>query len=341
MDVWIPTNMQFFAGLNSPIDTNAGGWANYDETIPALYGNYVYETAKIELEGGLRLEYVSVDYEVNPNHNTYKSDGYAYTQPFPNVRFAYKINDNNKISLFYNRRVDRPNEVDIRIFPKYDEPELIKVGNPTLKPQFTNTFELGYKNVLPKGSFYTAFYHRITDGTITRIATQVPNSVLLYNIFQNAGRSFNTGLEVIWQHTPSKLMRYTLSANVYQNTIEAFSVTNKYPTLITYISARQQRTSGNVKFNTLLQMKNGFEAQISAVYLAPDIIPQGTIDSRFGLDFGIKKAIQKGKGELFLNATDVFNTMQITKEIMGTTFKLKSTDYNETQVVRVGYNLKF
>jgi outer membrane receptor protein involved in Fe transport len=195
--------------------------------------------------------------------------------------------------------------------------------------------------VLPKGSFYTALYHRITDGTITRIATQVPNSVLLYNIFQNAGRSNNTGLEVIWQHNPSKLMSYTVSANIYQNTIEAFSVTNKYPALITYTSAQQQRTSGNAKFNTLLHLKNGFETQISAVYLAPDIIPQGTIDSRFSLDFGVKKAIQKGKGELFLNATDVLNTMQISKEIMGSTFTLKSTDYFETQVVRVGYNLKF
>ena len=337
----IPTNMQFFAGLNSPIDTKAGGWANYYETIPALYGNYVFETQKIEVEGGIRLEYVKVDYEVNPDHNTYKTDGYAYTQPFPNLRFAYKINENNKLSLFYNRRVDRPNEVDIRIFPKYDEPELIKVGNPTLKPQFTNTVELGYKNVLSKGSFYTALYHRIIDGTITRIATQVPNSVLLYNIFQNAGRSFNTGLEVIFQQNLSKLMGFTASANIYQNTINPFSVTNKYPVPTIYASKKQQRTSGNVKLSTLLHLPKGFETQISAVYLAPDIIPQGQIDSRFAIDLGFKKAIQKGKGELFLNATDIFNTMQIKKEITGTTFTLLSTDYYETQVVRLGYSYKF
>ncbi|WP_147206431.1 outer membrane beta-barrel family protein, partial [Segetibacter aerophilus] len=141
----IPINMQFFPGLNSPIDFQAGGFAEYRETIPAVYGNYVYESNKFELEAGLRIEYVRVDYEVNPNHNTYKSDGYTYTQPFPNVRLAYKLNDNNKISLFYNRRVDRPNEVDIRIFPKYDEPELLKVGNPALRPQFTNSLEFGYK----------------------------------------------------------------------------------------------------------------------------------------------------------------------------------------------------
>ena len=337
----IPVNMQFFAGVNSPLDTNAGGWANYYETIPALYGNYVFETTQFEFEGGIRGEYVHVDYKVNPNHNTYKSDGYAYAQPFPNVRFAYKIDDNNKLSLFYNRRVDRPNEVDIRIFPKYDEPELIKVGNPTLQPQFTNTVELGFKKILPKGSFYTALYHRIIDGTITRIATQVPGSVLLYNIFQNAGRSYNTGMEIIFQQNAAKWAAFTVSANVYQNTINAFTVTNQYPAPIVYTSEKQQNTSGNIKLNTLLHLPKGFEAQIAAVYLAPDIVPQGKIYSRYALDLGIKNTIQKGRGELFLNATDILNTLQVKKEINGATFTLYSTDFYETQVVRVGYSYKF
>ena len=337
----IPVNMQFFAGLNSPIDTHAGGWANYYETIPAVYGNYVYETQKIEVEGGIRVEYVKISYDVNPNHNTYKSDGYDYFQPFPNVRFAYKMNENNKISLFYNRRVDRANEVDIRIFPKYDEPELIKVGNPTLKPQFTNTLEMGYKNILPKGSFYTALYHRITDGTITRIATKVPNSVLLYNIFQNAGRSYNTGIEVIFQQTASKLLSFTASANLYKNTINAFSITNKYPVPTLFTAKKQEGTSGNLKLNTLWHLPNGFETQATAVYLAPDIIPQGKIKERFSIDLGIKKQIQKGKGELFFNATDLFNTLRIEKIIEGNGFQLNSADYYETQVYRIGYNYKW
>ncbi|HPI81415.1 MAG TPA: outer membrane beta-barrel protein, partial [Cyclobacteriaceae bacterium] len=42
---YIPTNMVFVPGLNSPLDVGAGGWANYRETIPALYGNYVFEAA--------------------------------------------------------------------------------------------------------------------------------------------------------------------------------------------------------------------------------------------------------------------------------------------------------
>ena len=92
--------MDFQAGANSVLDTNAGGWATLQRNYSALYGNYVFENAKWEAELGLRVEYVKIDYKVNPNHNTYTSDGYDYTQPFPNFRLAYKINDHNKLSLF-------------------------------------------------------------------------------------------------------------------------------------------------------------------------------------------------------------------------------------------------
>jgi outer membrane receptor protein involved in Fe transport len=337
----IPTNMQFIPGVNSVLDTNAGGWATYKELIPAVYGNYIFENKKWEAELGLRLEYVKIQYDVNPNHNTYKSDRYNYTQPFPNARLAYKINDRNKISFFYNRRVDRPNEVDIRIFPKYDDAEIIKVGNPALRPQFTNSFELGYKTSWDKGYLYSAAYHRFADGTITRISSIAPNSNLIYAIFQNAGRSYNTGLEVVLTQEVAKWYSFNLNLNGYHNQINAFSVENKYPVPNTFSANKQEIISGNIKLNNTFHLPKNFDAQLTAIYLAPDIIPQGKIAQRFSLDLGIKKSLQKGKGELFLNATDILNTMIIKKEIQGQGFKYISTDYYETQVIRLGYNYKF
>ena len=337
----IPTNMQFIPGVNSVLDTNAGGWATYKELIPAVYGNYIFENKKWEAELGLRIEYVKIQYDVNPNHNTYKSDGYNYTQPFPNARLAYKINDRNKISFFYNRRVDRPNEVDIRIFPKYDDAEIIKVGNPALRPQFTNSFELGFKTSWNKGYLYSAAYHRFADGTITRISSIAPNSNLIYAIFQNAGRSYNTGLEIVLTQEVAKWYSFNLNLNGYHNQINAFSVENKYPVPNTFSADKQEIISGNIKLNNTFHLPKNFDAQLTAIYLAPDIIPQGKIAQRFSLDFGIKKSLQKGKGELFLNATDILNTMIIKKEIHGQGFKYISTDYYETQVIRLGYNYKF
>nr|WP_229599619.1 outer membrane beta-barrel family protein [Runella rosea] len=337
----IPTNMQFFPGQNSPLDVNAGGKATYEENIPALYGNYVYENTKVELEAGLRMEYVDVRYLVDPNHNTYKSDGYNYTQPFPNLRVAYKINESNKISLFLNRRVDRPNEVDIRVFPKYDDAEIIKVGNPALAPQFTNTLELGYKTNLAKGYLYMAAYHRMAKGTITRIASIVSGSTLIYSIMQNAGKSYNTGLELMWSQEMSKWFSFNLNLNGYRNQINAFSVITQYPSLNTFNAPTEQLLSGNVKWNGLFRLPKQIDLQITAVYLAPDLIPQGKIGERFSLDMGIKKSMQNGKREFYLNATDLLNTMQIKKNIQGAGFNYISTDYYETQVVRVGYNYKF
>jgi len=336
----IPTNMQFKPGVNSPLDTSAGGAATYTETIPALYGNYVFESKKLEAEIGLRVEYVDLKYKVNPNHNTYKSDGYDYTQPFPNVRVGYKLNDDNKLSFFYNKRVDRPNEVDIRIFPKYDDAEIVKVGNPGLRPQFTSLYELGYKTNLKKGYYYAALYHRSTTGTITRIATQAPPQTIIYNVFQNAGRSSNTGVEMVLQQDISKAFSFNSNVNIYRTVIDAFTVENKYPVLSIYSAAKQTMTSGNIKFNGIFHFVKQTDLQITAIYLAPDLIPQGKISSRFSVDAGIKRSIQKGRGELFLNGTDLFNTLRIQKKIDGNGFTLASTDYYETQVFRLGYTYK-
>jgi outer membrane receptor protein involved in Fe transport len=338
----IPTDMQFNpSASNSVLDTGADGLATYKETIPAVYGNYIYEVKKLEAEIGLRVEYVDLQYDVDPNHNTYQSDGYDYFQPFPNARFTFKINDRNKLSAFYNRRVDRPDEVDIRIFPKYDDAEIIKVGNPALRPQFTNSFELGYKNGWDKGYFYGAAYHRISDGTITRVATTVDTTNLIYNISQNAGKSYNTGIEVVISQELSDRINMNLNLNGYYNQIDAFTVVNQYPVENTFTADQQEIYSGNIKLNTNFKFGENTEAQLTAIYLAPDIIPQGTIDSRFSLDFGIKKFIQNGKGELFLNATDLLNTMVIRKEISGNNFSFTSSDYYETQVIRFGYSYKF
>lgn len=337
----IPTNMTFKPGINSPLDTGAGGQATYSEVIPAAYTNYVFENEKIEAEAGVRVEYVNLKYKVNPNHNTYKSDGYNYTEPFPNIRLAYKFNEQSKISLFYTRRVDRPNEVDIRIFPKYDDAEIIKVGNPGLKPQFTNSIELGYKTSYNKGFFYAAAYRKNTKATITRIATQVPPSTLIYNVFQNAGNSSNTGVEFIWQNSFSNVFSLNANLNIYQNIIEAFSVVNKYPVPSLYTAAQDKLTSGNFKLNGTFKLSPNSELQVASIYLAPDLIPQGKVGSRYSLDIGFKKELRDKKTELLINATDLLNTMRVKREIKGTGFTLVSYDYFETQVFRVGLTHKF
>ena len=139
----------------------------------------------------------------------------------------------------------------------------------------------------------------------------------------------------------AKWFSLNLNINMYHNQIDSFTVENKYPEPGTFTAPKQEINSWNTKLNNIFRFSKGLEAQLTAIYLAPDIIPQGKMDARFSLDIGVKKLIQKNKGELFVNATDVLNTMIIRKEILGDGFRYVSSDYYETQVIRVGYSYKF
>lgn len=336
---FIPTNMIFHPGQHTPFDVGAGGWASYKETIPAGYLNYFIDNKHFEVEAGLRIEYVNVWYDVDPSHNTYKSDGYQYFQPFPNFKGGYKFDNGDKLQVNVNRRVDRPAELDIRVFPKYDDAEIIKVGNPALKPQFTNNIELGYKHNLPRGYLYAALYQRVTEGTITRIAVSDPINKVVYNIMQNAGLSSIKGSEIFYSQSMGSNFRYNINANWYRSSFDSFSVNYVYPKSGKIQNEKQSLSSGNLKLNTFFKIGN-WEIQASGNYLAPDLIPQGRIEERFGIDLGISKKFDKGKNELFLNASDLFNTMVVSKTIQSGDFRYSSKDYYETQLVRIGFSSK-
>lgn len=336
-----PNLITFSPGENSILDPGLAGSAEYQEWLSAVYGNYIYEKNNWELEAGLRLEYVKVDYLVDPNHAVFESTGFDYFEPFPSLRASYNINELSNFTVFYNRRVDRPEEKNLRAFPTYADPEILSIGNPTLTPQFTHSMEAGYKKSNNQGYFYGALYHRASTNLLTRITTEVPGTTRLVAIDQNAGRGWNTGFEFVISQKIGDKFTLNTNANIYQNRIGAFSLSNAYPTDINFGRREESNITGNIKINGLFKLPKSLDIQLTAIYLAPDIVPQGRILSRYHLDGGVTKKIQAGKGELFLNATDIFNTLIVRYRLEGTDFTLNSNDYYETQVFRLGYSYRF
>ncbi len=336
-----PNDIIFKPGVNSILDLGLSGTAEYREWLSAIYGNYVYERKHLELEAGLRIEYVKVDYLVDPNHSVYSSDGFFYFDPFPTFRASYILTEHSRLSFFYNRRVDRPEEKDLRVFPTYADPEILQMGNPTLIPQFTQSIELGYRHSWQQGYFYTALYHRLSTNILTKIITEIPETNRFASVNQNADKGQNSGLEWIFTQQLLKNLKINTSANAYLNRIDAFTITNAYPTNVNFSRKEQKAWTGNVKFNLMFKLPWQSDFQITAIYLAPDIIPQGKILERYSIDAAITKEIQKGKGELFISASDIFNTMIMRYDLDGATFSLISNDYLETQVLRFGYQFRF
>ena len=341
----LPVDYTIMRGNQSIIYPNLGDFSKWSENLYGAYINYLLEKENFDVEAGLRAEQTQVSYKLDPQNTYYNTnDNYDYFELFPSVRFTYKLNTENKISLFYNRRVDRPGEPELRIFPKYDDPELLKVGNPYLRPQFTNTVELAHRYSWGSGSLFSAVYHRNIDGAYQRIFSiddSNPQYDIVNRIYQNTGHSTNTGIEVLFSQDLTDYWKLTSSFNIYRNAIDAFQGTLLFPYVRPFFIEKSSDIAGDFKITNTVQLPLQMEAQLTGLYYSKKNIPQGEELARYSVDFGFKKSIWDKRGELTLSATDLFNRFGLRQHIAGEGFTAVYQNYYETQIIRVGFNYKF
>lgn len=341
----IPVTYDVVRGSQSIIYEGIGDYSDWGENIYATYVNYILEKKMFDIEGGLRAEQTNVFYDIDPQNIYYpENDAYDYFKLYPNVRLTFKINPANNLSLFYNNRVDRPGEPNLRIFPKYDDPELLKVGNPYVRPQFTQTYEVAYKRIWESGSVFLSTYYRQMENPFLRIYNidnSNPNYAIVNKIYQNVGDGSNLGIELLWAQNIKDFWKISSSLNWYNNTIDAFGGVLLFPFERPFIIDKTSDQTWDIKINNQFNLAKKTQIQLTAIYLAPKNIPQGRQLSRSSVDLGVKKNILKNKGELTFSFSDIFNQFGIRQEISETNFEVLYENYFETQVVRVGFKYKW
>lgn len=332
-----------------PVETilypNLGDWSKWGENTYAGYLNLVHEKTKYEVEAGLRYEYNSVFYNMDPvNIYFMENDAYNYFNLFPNVRLAYKINPRHKVSLFYNSRIDRPGEPELRMYPKSDDHELVKVGNPYLRPQLTKTAEIAYKTNWESGSLFIAGYARFIDDPYMRIYTQDTTNTdydIVLKSYANTGKATNMGVELVFNQQVFEFWELSGNANFYQNKIHEHEGILLFPYEHSFSIAQTIENTWDMKMINTFDLSEDFQIQLSGMYVAPKNIPQGKELSRSSIDLGIKKFIWNKKGELTLSVSDMFNKYGLRQDINGDGFRAVYENYYETQIIRIGLKYKF
>lgn len=338
----LPVEYTIKPGQNSIIYPDLGEWSKWGENLFATYLNYILEQKSFDIEGGIRAEQTNVFYNLAPENSYYPSDdAYDYFKLFPNVRFTAKLNNSNRLSAFYNRRVDRPGEPELRVFPKYDDPELLKVGNPYLRPQFTESVEIAYKNIWSSGSIFLAGFHRTITDPFMRIYntdSSSPDYDIINKIYQNTARATNTGIEVLVTQDIGEIGKLSGSINWYQNKIDAFTGTMLFPYERTYTLLESNDNTWDMKINGTFFLSNSVQAQVTALYYAPMNIAQGNQLSRSSIDFGLKKTFPRS--ELNFTISDIFQNFGIRQNLIGSNFTVRYENNYETQVLRLGFKYK-
>ena len=341
----IPVSYEVEQGAQSIIYPGLGDWSDWGEDIFAGYLNWIRETKKVDIEAGLRAEQTRVFYNLSPENIYYSGDdSYRYFNFYPNIRVTYRINDKNSLSGYINKRVDRPGEPELRVFPKYDDPELLKVGNPYLRPQFTNTFELAYKLRWGSGSFSFSGYYKSIKDPYTRVYSiddSNPDYDIVNKIYQNVGSATNKGFELIYNQDIIKSWRLTFSTNLYNNIIDAYHGTLLFPYERPFSIDKTSDLSTDLKLNNQFSFDGGLQIHLTMVYYTPKNISQGTQYARSSVDLGVKKKLLNGKGEVSFSFTDIFNNFGIRQKIYGEGFTVDYENYYETQIINIGFRYKF
>ena len=322
-----------------------GDASDWNENLFALYANLVREQGRYSLEAGMRVEQTNVSYII-PSENIYYagSDRYDYFEMFPNARITYRLNHANRLVVAYNRRVDRPGEPELRIFPKYDDPELLKVGNPFLRPQFINAVEAGYGRSWDGGSATAALYYRdIADSffRVFAIDDSNPNYDVVNRVYENASNSAQTGVEVVVEQAIVDPWQVSGSVNWFKNAIDAFETTLLFPTQRPFALAASEDDTWDVTLNNRLKLPGAVEVQLSYIYYGQRNVPQGRERARSSVDVAVQRPVMDDRAELLFTLTDVFNDFAIEHEVDGQGFRALYQNFMETQAATVGLRVRF
>ncbi|RDC54915.1 TonB-dependent receptor [Pedobacter chinensis] len=281
----------------------SGAWQNdvgksnyfvYKENINAAYANFAKEWKVWQIQLGLRAEHThSNGNSVTDNKEVDRN----YVSLFPTAFVNQKISENHNIRYSYSRRVDRPNYQQLNPFVFYMDPLAVDQGNPYLKPQFTDNFEINYSY---KQASLTLGYSDTRD-MITQISQQNDVTRVINVIRQNLGRfqNFSAGIYI-----PIKITKWWNLQNNASLYYSKFQDPN-----LEGAAYDAGKVAANLYSSSSFTLPQNFSLEINFWLNTPRVSGvERTTVTQYAINAGIQKSMLNKKLKLRLNMDDIFLT---------------------------------
>ncbi len=300
----------------------------YNRNINSMYATYSHKFKKLSVQIGARLE----NYDVTAILDQIKIFYDNYITLYPSAFFTFNPSEKNQFQFSYSRRVDRPGLNQVNPIREWSTPQITSVGNPELRPQFTNSFEVNYTKTLKNGSItFGTFYRRIHDN-INRALLIDPldvNKIILTYI--NSDNTNAYGFEASNNYRITKWWRINSSFDLYsqkENGIvggNQVSVTN---------------TTWNFRANNDFKATKNLRFQWFGLYRGANKNLQFNVNPMWKMDLGTRLSIIKGKGSLSLRFNDIFNSMHFGFDSTRP-YPQNGKFYWESQSIYAGFTYRF
>jgi len=283
----------------------------YDTDIYSAYVTFGQKFKKFSYQLGARFESYKVVANLNQGLEKFNDD---YITLYPSAYLTYNLNEKNTLQLSYSRRVDRPSLEQTKPIREFSTPLITALGNPELRPQFTNSVEVNYTKTLEKGSFTAGVFVRSINDQISRILLPDETDpsgnkqVLTYTNYDN-NTSF--GFEASFNYKITKW--WDIQPSIDYSSINQQGIVFVYDPA-TQTSSPLERKITVAAFNA--RMNSNFKANKRLSFLlfgffrgGVDGLQNDTKDM-YKMDIGSRYSLLNSKMNISLRFNDVFNTMR-------------------------------
>jgi outer membrane receptor protein involved in Fe transport len=307
---------------------NIDNTLKYKEKIASAYVQLNGQKNKVSYQFGLRIE--NTDVSIDASDNALNTSN-TYTNLFPSATVGYEFKENLSGQLSYSKRINRPSLWFLNPFYELKDFTARFTGNPSLKPTYTDAFEVSFIYNVNKLRLSPSVYYQDSKDVVQFETKKDGNGVFIQSPI-NLDSEKRYGVELSASLSPLKWLRFNSDFNLYSY---------KQNGIIDGKSAAFSDNTWFVNFTTNIKVSKTTRMQTSFYYQGERSNAQITTEPIKNLNFGISKSILKNKGSIIFNASNILNTRTDIQEIIGATYKINQKRSRNAQRFSLSFVYKF
>lgn len=306
-DLSIIDEKQFFlSNLNNLLSENN---IYYTQTGNTVYADYSKEYKNFYYNIGFRL--VNTKRKLN-DEDSAKSSTKNFLNLLPQISLEYDYGDSNEISLNYYSLLRHPRLNYLNSFNTSVDLQRIRIGNPDLLPQSTQTIELEFFNEFENASISTTLYTNFVKNIIQNASFYDSENDITISRPENIGKSTSFGID----------FSYSLNSPRWLNTI--IKLNGMYGNISSEAIGDSDFYRVNTSIINIVRLKS-YKFEFSWFYTPKNKVNFQTFQrSNQYFKFGLSRRVLKNKGNLVLSVLDPFNSARIAQTIDGSNFEYES-----------------
>ncbi len=279
------------SGIYEPAPARTSGF-DYRENIAGGYALYSQRVAKVQLQGGLRLEDATTHFVLPSTTKTYDKH---YSTAYPSAIVSYNFSEMRQAKVSFSRRVSRPDPHQLSPIEFRQDTRNVFRGNPNLDAQYTNSYELALQDAHTWGSIQLNPYVRITDHAVRNIQF-VDSTGISVSTFANVANTRTIGTDLNLNVRKGPLQMFG-GASAYQYKSDASNLAGN-------LSA--QDIVWSLRANATWKLSALADMQAFANYRAPFKTEGGSQLASVNMNLGARYKLWGDQGNISLRLSDPF-----------------------------------